>query len=180
MDAVPAVLVPASSYSGRWFLGRQRRIGYMFAGVSRERRGCWPSVLKVRRWLLGLRKLGGGFGLEVPATAFVGGGEFRSKREGAWGVAPADGLLGDGLFFCGSISKRLCVGVPFALQVGGGGRSRRSPAAGFSGAFGLQRARGLSCNFLFLRAFSVRWVGQLSSVSLYDVHVLGLVFVCSP
>ena len=128
-------------------------------------------------WLLGFGKLGGGFGLEVPATAFVGGGEFRSKREGAWGVAPADGLLGDGLFSCGSISKRLCIGAPFALQVGSGGRSRRYPAAGFFGAFGLQRARGLSCNFLFLGAFCVKWVGQLSYESLYDVP---LVFVRPP
>jgi hypothetical protein len=102
---------------------------------------------------LGFGKLGGGFGLEVHAAAFVGGGEFRSKSEGAWGVAPADGLLDDGLFFCGSISKRLCVGAPFALQVGGGGRSRQYPEAGFSGAFGLQWARDLVVIFFFLGPF---------------------------
>ena len=59
--------------------------------------GSSAFVSKVRSWLLVLRKMGGWIRLEVSVPAVVGGGEFRSKIKSARGVAPADGLLGDGL-----------------------------------------------------------------------------------
>ena len=42
-------------------------------------------------------KIGGWFGLEVPAASVVVDSELCSKIQGARGVAPADGRLGDGL-----------------------------------------------------------------------------------
>ena len=109
--------------------------------------------------------------------AVVGGGELRSKIEGVRGAAPADGLLGDGpISFLGTrvfygLSKCSREGAPSDL--GGGGRNRRSSVVA-SGAFGLQEVWGPGCNFFFLEGLFARWVGQLSSIFLYDVSVLVL------
>ena len=103
--------------------------------------GSSAFVSKVRSWLLVLRKMGGWIRLEVSVPAVGGGGEFRSKIKSARGVAPADGLLGDGLIsFAGTSvfcsldecllqlpSKRSRDGVLFDLDLGGGGRKQHSP-----------------------------------------------------
>ena len=73
--------------------GVRRRWLVAFAGW----RGRRLSASEVRRWLLGSWKIGGWFGLEVPAAAVVVDSELCSKIQGARGVAPADGRLGDGL-----------------------------------------------------------------------------------
>ena len=73
--------------------GVRRRWLVAFAGW----RGRRLSASEVRRWLLGLWKIGGWFGLEVPAAAVVVDSELCSEIQGARGVAPADGRLGDGL-----------------------------------------------------------------------------------
>ena len=68
--------------------------------------------------------VGGRIGLEVPAAVFIGGGEFWCKSVGARGAAPADGLLGVGLFYCGSFSKCSFIGAPSVPQEGGDGWNR--------------------------------------------------------
>ena len=78
-------------------------------GVGRRQRvvlggggWCLPRVSRVWRWLWVLWMPGGRTELELPATAIGVDGELGSWIEGARGVAPADGLIGDGLFYCGS------------------------------------------------------------------------------
>ena len=60
-------------------------------------------------------------------------------------------LVGGDECFLRLLSKRLHLrgGAPPDLQVGGGGRRRRSLAVGISGGFGLHRVQGPNCNFLF-------------------------------
>jgi len=90
-----------------------------------------------------------------PAAELVVVDESRSETGGAWGVAPAEGRPAVApsrrwrrVFSAAPLKASARWGSP-DLQVGGGGRRRRSPALVISGSFGLLRVQGPSCNFLF-------------------------------
>lgn len=152
--------------------GVRRRWLVAFAGW----RGRRLSASKVQRWLLGLWKTSGWFGLEVPAAVVVDS-ELCSKIQGARGVAPADGRLGDGLisFFGTSVHcgffKAFVRWSTLRSSVVRRPEPGNPPRRGSPASSACKGVRGPRCNFFFLMDLCAIWDDQLYSVSLYGLPV---------